>query len=80
MNGTLIPQHMLQRKRHLRNLRIIQEYFQPQIGRKIRIFSMGSMGRENNSLIKEKECKLGMCSSHFVPDPKGRLTDINMKM
>ena len=41
---------------------------------------MGSMGRENNSLIKEKECKLGMCSSHFVPDPKGRLTDINMKM
>ena len=33
------------------NLRIIQEYFQPKIGRKIRIFSLG---RENNILIKKK--------------------------
>ena len=35
------------------NLRIIQEYFQPKIGRKIRIFSLG---RKNNTLIKKKEC------------------------
>ena len=35
------------------NLRIIQEYFQPKIGRKIRIFSLG---RKNNILIKIKEC------------------------
>ena len=35
------------------NLRIIQEYFQPKIGRKIRIFSLG---RKNNILIKKKEC------------------------
>ena len=36
MNGTLITQYMLKRKRHLRNLRITQEYFQPQVGRKIK--------------------------------------------
>ena len=35
------------------NLRIIQDYFQPKIGRKIRIFSLG---RKNNILIKKKEC------------------------
>ena len=35
------------------NLRIIREYFQPKIGRKIRIFSLG---RKNNILIKKKEC------------------------
>ena len=35
------------------NLRIIQEYFQPEIGRKIRIFSLGW---KNNILIKKKEC------------------------
>ena len=73
MNGTLIPQYMLKRKQHFINLRIIQEYFQPQIGRKIRIFSMStnSMGRgKKNSLTKKKECKLGMRSSHFVPDPQ----------
>ena len=34
------------------NLRIIQEYFQPKIGKKIKIFSLG---RKNNILIK-KEC------------------------
>ena len=34
MNGTLITQYMLKRKRHSKNLRVIQEYFQPQIGRK----------------------------------------------
>ena len=33
------------------NLRIIQEYFQPKIGRRIRIFSLG---RKNNILIKKK--------------------------
>ena len=31
----------------------IQEYFQPKISRKIRIFSLG---RKNNILIKKKEC------------------------
>ena len=35
------------------NLRIIQEYFQPKIGRKIRIFSLG---RKNNIFILKKEC------------------------
>ena len=34
------------------NLRITQEYLQPQIGRKIRIFSLG---RKNNILIKKKK-------------------------
>ena len=34
------------------NLRIIQEYFQPKIAGKIRIFSLG---RKNNILIKTKE-------------------------
>jgi len=33
------------------DLRIIQEYFQPKIGRKIRIFSLG---RKNNILIKKR--------------------------
>ena len=33
------------------NLGIIQEYFQPKIGRKIRIFSLG---RKNNILIKKR--------------------------
>ena len=33
------------------NLRIMQEYFQPKIGTKIRIFSLG---RKNNILIKKK--------------------------
>ena len=35
------------------NLRIIQEYFQPKVGRRIRIFSLG---RKNNILISKKEC------------------------
>jgi len=40
--------------RDIYNLRIFQEYFQPKIGRKIRIFSLG---RKNNILIKKKkEC------------------------
>ena len=34
-------------------LRIILEYFQPKIGRRIRIFSLG---RKNNILIKKEEC------------------------
>ena len=33
------------------NLRITQEYFQPKIGRKIRMFSLG---RKNNILIYKK--------------------------
>ena len=37
------------------NLRIIQEYSQPKIGRKIRIFSLG---RKNNILIKKKRVYL----------------------
>ena len=34
------------------NLRIIQEYFQHKIGRKIRIFSLG---RQNNIIIYKKK-------------------------
>ena len=34
------------------NIRIIQEYFQPKIGREIRIFSLG---RKNNILMREKK-------------------------
>ena len=34
MNGTLITQYMLKRKRHSKHLRVKQEYFQPQIGGK----------------------------------------------
>jgi len=37
---------------HKNNLTIIQEYFQPKIGRKIRIFSLG---QKNNILIKKKK-------------------------
>ena len=37
------------------NLRIIQEYFQPKIGRRVRIFSLG---RKNNILIKKKTVSL----------------------
>ena len=33
------------------NFRIIQEYFQPKIGREIRIFSLG---RKNNILIQKR--------------------------
>ena len=36
-------------------LRIILEYFQPKIGRRIRIFSLG---RKNNILIKKKSVQL----------------------
>ena len=41
-----------------KTLRTIQEYLQPEIGRKIRIFSLG---RKNNILIsiyKKKECSV----------------------
>ena len=34
------------------NIRIIQEYVQPKIGREIRIFSLG---RKNNILMREKK-------------------------
>ena len=40
---------------NLRIIRIIQEYSQPKIGRKIRIFSLG---RKNNILIKKKSVAL----------------------
>jgi len=36
------------------NLRIIQQNFQPKIGRKIRIFNLGQ--KKKNTLIKRKEC------------------------
>ena len=42
---------------HKNNLRIIQEYFQPKIGRKIRIFSLGW---KNNILRKKKEKEKGV--------------------
>ena len=48
MNG---DQYMLKWKRYLRNLRIIQEYFHSQIGRKIRIFSMSSTGPEKITVL-----------------------------
>ena len=48
MNG---DQYMLKWKRHLRNLRITQEYFQPQIGRKVKIFSMSSTGPEKITVL-----------------------------
>ena len=47
------------------NLRIIQEYFQPKIGRKIRIFSLG---RKNNILIKKKECKIKKVTKKQIQD------------
>ena len=43
-------------KRHelrIENIRILQEYFQPKIGRKIGIFNRG---RKNDILKKMKEC------------------------
>ena len=43
------------------NLRIIQEYFQPKIGRKIRILSLG---RKNNILIK-KRVYLNLCATEM---------------
>ena len=43
----------------LRIIRIIQEYSQPKIGRKIRIFSLG---RKNNILIKRKSVFISMLS------------------
>ena len=45
MNSTLIPQHILKRKR------VIQQYFEPKIGRTIRIFIMG---QKNYFLPKKK--------------------------
>ena len=48
--------------------KIIQEYFQPKIGRKIRIFSLG---RKNNILIKKRVylsslLKLSLCTEPLV--------------
>ena len=45
-------------------LRIILEYFQPKIGRRIRIFSLG---RKNNIIIKKKKSVCGKMTS-IVPD------------
>ena len=52
------------------NLRIIQEYFQPKFGRKIRIFSLGW---KNNMLIKKKKKKKSVVAFssnyfHFLAD------------
>ena len=44
------------------NLRIIQEYFQPKIGRRIRIFSLG---RKNNILILKKKSVLVILFCHM---------------
>jgi len=44
-------QYILKGKCHKLNLRITQECFQPKIGEKVRIFSVG---RENNILIKKR--------------------------
>ena len=50
-------------------LRIILEYFQPKIGRRIRIFSLG---RKNNILIKKKSV------FHFVhPMEKENITRLH---
>ena len=43
-------------------LRIILEYFQPKIGRRIRIFSLD---RKNNILIKKKECSWAVVLPKF---------------
>ena len=48
------------------NLRIIQEYFQPKIGRKIRIFSLGW---KNNILLKKKSVQ-GLEKSCLVSPEK----------
>ena len=54
MNGTCNTHVQYSAQKTETNLRIIQEYFQPKIGRKIRIFSLGW---KNNILIKKKEGK-----------------------
>ena len=69
-NKLLICHHMSQVKSYdcetcklLKLLRIIQECFQPKIGRKIRIFSLG---RKNNILVKQKSvCRLWLPPSEF---------------
>ena len=57
MNGTCNTYVQYSAQKTQTNLRIIQEYFQPKIGRKIRIFSLGW---KNNILIKKKK---GVCSN-----------------
>ena len=64
MNGDLIHAKMETTFKKIKNNTRI---FRPQIGRKIRIFSS----------YKKKECKLGLCSSHFVPDSQ-RTPDMKM--
>ena len=54
INSNLYPTDIPNRKsERLQFIRIIHEYLQPKIGRKIRIFSMG---HKNNILIETKEC------------------------
>ena len=61
-------------------LRIILEYFQPEIGRRIRIFSLG---QKNNILIKKKkkkECKTSLnlaAGLVWVEATRGLTTAIN---
>ena len=52
MNGTCDTYVQYLAQKTSTSLRIIQEYFQPKIGRKIRIFSLGW---KNNTLIKKKK-------------------------
>ena len=47
------------------NLRIIQEYFQPKLGRKIRIFSLG---RKNDILIKKKSVHVWRLFTNTLTD------------
>ena len=42
------------------SLRIIQEYLQPKIGGKIRIFSLAL----ENNILKKKECNKRNCVQH----------------
>ena len=52
---------------YILNLRIFIRIFQPKIGRKIRIFSLG---RKNSILIKKKECisfKLARARHFYIP-------------
>ena len=56
LTATYASQYIRKRKRRGYNLNLInawQEYFQPKIGRKVRIFSLG---RKNDVLVKRKEC------------------------
>ena len=62
----MIPWYILKEKCHKLLLRIIQEYLQPKIGGKIKIFSLA---RENNILIKKKS----VVAFHIINDKQRSL-------